>query len=420
MAFFKSFQFSRPFWILITGSLINKAGNFVIPFFALYLTSFRHLSVSEATLIVSLMGFGPLVAGVCGGILADTFGRRITILVSLLTAAGIMLALSFAGNVSLIVVLAILYELFSGLAMPAIAAAIADMTPRDKLAQAYSLPYWAHNIGSAVGPIIAGLLAPISYLLLFLGDALTTFCFGILVCIGVPETRPLLKKQTETKAQRPAGVRTALADPWLWGYALLAFLFDAVYIQDGIAMPLDMQAHGLNPLAYGSVMALNAVLVVLMSLPLASFFARRSPHTALSIASLLLGVGMGLFSWLTTYPGYVLGVIIWTIGEILYSSISPIVIANIAPSHLRGTYQGIFQTIRALAVVIAPALAGIVLQHLGATIFWRSCFVIGLFTATGYFLLGKALRAQQFRLALRAAEPLRGISKITEPVRVPE
>jgi len=50
-------------------------------------------------------------------------------------------------------------------------------------------PYWAHNIGATVGPIIAGVLAPVSYLLLFLGDALTTFCFGVLIWFHVPETR---------------------------------------------------------------------------------------------------------------------------------------------------------------------------------------------------------------------------------------
>ncbi|SRR5712692_269469 len=142
-------------------------------------------------------------------------------------------------------------------------------------------------------------------------------------------------------------------------------------------------------------MAMNAVQVVLISLPLATFFARRSHHAALCIASLLLGVGMGLFSWLYSYPGYMLGVVIWTVGEILYSSISPTVIANISPSHLRGTYQGTFQTVRAVAIVIAPALAGLVLQHLGATIFWRSCFVVGLLTATGYLLLGIACRVRE-------------------------
>src|SRR5579859_7985949 len=76
-------QFSRPFWFLIVGSFINKAGNFVMPFFTLYLTSERHLPIGETTLIVSLMGIGSLVSGLSGGVLADMIGRRSTILISL-------------------------------------------------------------------------------------------------------------------------------------------------------------------------------------------------------------------------------------------------------------------------------------------------------------------------------------------------
>ncbi|WP_307812047.1 MFS transporter [Ktedonobacter sp. SOSP1-85] len=418
--FFTNLQFSRPFWFLITGSFINRAGNFVMPFFALYLTSFRHFSISEAALVVSLMGLGSLAAGACGGMLADMLGRRVTILISLLAAAVMMLALSFAGNVWLIVVLAIIYMLFNDLARPATSAAIADMTPRDKLAQAYSLRYWANNIGSAIGPIIAGLLAPVSYLLLFLGDALTTFCFGVLIWFGVPETRLLRTVKSEERTERPGLLRIALADPWLWSYALLGLLFDMVYFQHVTAMPLDMQAHGLSPLIYGSVMAINAVQVVLISLPLTAFFNRRSPNTSLAIAALFLGAGMSVFSWWHSYPGYLVGVMIWTVGEILNYPISTAIIVDISPKHLRGTYQGVFQTVRALSTVIAPALGGFALQYLGATFFWQCCLVTGLLIALGYFILGNARRVREARLALHVVEPLPAASPVGSEISVSE
>ncbi|GHO64617.1 MFS transporter [Ktedonobacter sp. SOSP1-52] len=393
----KRFQFSRPFWFLVTGSFINRAGNFVLPFFALYLTSRRYLSMSEATLIISLMGLGSLAAGVGGGMLADVLGRRVTILVSLLTSAVLMLALGFAQNISLIVVLAILYKQLSDLAGPAISAAIADMTPRDKLAQAYSLPYWANNLGSAIGPILAGVLAPVSYLLLFVGDALTTCCFGVLIWFGVPETRLSRKVKREQSIERPEYLRITLTDPWLWSYALLGLIFDMVYFQHWTAMPLDMQAHGLGPLVYGSVMAINAVQVVIISLPLTAFFNRHSPNTSLAISALFLGMGMSVFSWWHSYPGYLVGVVIWTVGEILNYPISSAIIASISPKHLRGTYQGVFQTIRALSTVIAPALGGFVLQYLGAPFFWQCCLAAGLLIALGYVVLGNARRRRAAR-----------------------
>ncbi|GHO47947.1 MDR family MFS transporter [Ktedonospora formicarum] len=393
-------QFSRPFWTLISGSFINRAGEFIMPFIALYLTSERHFTISEATLAISLMGLGSLMAGICGGMMADFLGRRVTILVSLFSSAGLMLALGLAGSLPLIIALAILYELFSNLSLPATTAAVADMAPRGKLSETYSLHYWANNVGSAIGPVIAGVLAPISYPLLFLGDSLTTFLFGIMVWFGVPETRLPRKAKAEASREEPLHLLHALKDPWLWSYSLLGLLFEAVYFQHVTTLPLDMLAHGLNPLAYGSVMALNAVLAVAVSLPLTSFFNRRSLNTSVAIAAICLGVGMSIFSWWTSYFGYLVGVLIWTLGEILYDPISNALITDIAPKHLRGTYQGIFQTVRSGALVIGPVLGGFALQSLGSAIFWQCCFVVGLFVAAGCFVLGRIRRTFNARLPL--------------------
>ncbi|GHO71644.1 MFS transporter [Ktedonobacter sp. SOSP1-52] len=401
---FENWRFSRPFWLLSIGSFINRVGRFVIPFFALYLTSARHLTVSEATLVISLIGLGSLFSGVCGGMLADIFGRRVTILISLFMGAAILLILGFVSHIALIVGFAVLYAFFNDLASPAISATIADTTPPQKIAQAYSLRYWINNIASAIGPVLAGLLAPISYLLLFLGDALTTLCFGLLIWLGLSETHRPRKTVNEVHMERPKHLRVTLADPWLWSYALLGFLFECVYMQCLTAIPLDMQAHGLGPLAYGSINGMSAIEVVLVSLPVTAFCQRFFPNTSLSIAALLLGIGMGLFSVLHTYTGFLLGVAIWTLGEIPYFPTSIAVIANISPAQLRGTYQGVFQTIRSLSVVAAPAFGGLIIQHWGASILWRSCFVIGLLVAVGYFALGRIYRNHRGRVGLTTSE----------------
>lgn len=107
---------------------------------------------------------------------------------------------------------------------------------------------------------------------------------------------------------------------------------------------------------------------------------------------------MGLFSMLHTYQGFLLGIAIWTLGEIPYFPTSVAIIADILPTHLRGTYQGVFQTVRAIAVVAAPALGGFVIQQLGAAFLWQSCFVIGLLVATGYFVLARSHKSHKSRI----------------------
>ena len=273
--------------------------------------------------------------------------------------------------------------------------------PPEEHARAYALRYWANNIGNAIGPLIAGLIAPISYLLLFLGDALTTGSFSLLIWFGVPETgqrnRLHDKKQLERKVPTKLPLRQAFTDPWLWSYALLALLFDCVYVQSTTTLPLDMYAHGMSTLAFGTVMAVNAVQIVFVSLPLTTLFRRVNRHLSLAIAALMLGTGMGLPIWLHTYAGYILGVLFWTVGEILSYPIALALIAELSPPLLRGSYQGIYSSIRALSSLLAPALGGLILEQSGPTALWSSCFVVSALVACGYLILNKLRQPQQIK-----------------------
>jgi MFS family permease len=404
-AFFHHRPFPRPFWFLVTGSFVNKAGNFIMPFFALYLTGVHHLTISATTLIISLMGLGSLGAGICGGMVSDYIGRRTTLLFSLIATATLMLALGFAQSLPLMIPLAILYQFCNELFRPVTSATIADLVPSAEHSRAYGLSYWANNIGNGLGPIIAGLIAPVSYLILFLGDAVTTYSFSLLVWFGVPETRPGGRmpgqKHQAGRAFSPLPLRSAFTDPWLWAYALLGFLFDSVYVQWTTTLPLDMHAHGLSTLAFGTVAAVNAAAVVLISLPLSALFRRTNKHVSLIVAALMLGTGMGLYFWLHTYPGYILGTLFWTTGEILCFPIVLALIADLSPPHLRGSYQGIYSSIRALSSLLAPMLGGVILEHAGSGALWSCCFVLSALIAGGYLILYRLRHAPLIRPSQR-------------------
>jgi hypothetical protein len=50
------------YWLIWTGTLINRLGGFVIPFLTLYLTTQRKIPISQAALMVSLFGAGSVAA----------------------------------------------------------------------------------------------------------------------------------------------------------------------------------------------------------------------------------------------------------------------------------------------------------------------------------------------------------------------
>src|SRR3972149_11321930 len=105
---------------------------------------------------------------------------------------------------------------------------ITDTVPPAARPRAFGYLYWAINVGAAIAPVAAGLLARTNYLLLFVGDALTTFLFGLIVLWGVRETRPA---ELEGRLSKPVGerVRALWAEPVLLAFTGLARLVGASY-----------------------------------------------------------------------------------------------------------------------------------------------------------------------------------------------
>jgi hypothetical protein len=178
------------YWLIWTGTLINRLGGFVIPFLTLYLTTQRAIPVSQAALMVSLFGAGSFLAQLSGGELSDRLGRRPVMLMSFFITPIFMVVLGLARDLLLVSVATLIVGFFTDLYRPAVGAAIADLVPPESRTRAYGYNYWAINLGAAVAPVIAGLMAQYDYIILFIADAATTAVFGFIVLFGIRETRP--------------------------------------------------------------------------------------------------------------------------------------------------------------------------------------------------------------------------------------
>lgn len=266
----------RSFWFLWAGTIVNQLGGFVVPFLTLYLTSQRGLPVSRAALMVSLFGAGSFAASLVGGELSDRFGRRPVMLLSFFVAPAAMLALGSARSLPLIAGTTLVLGFFTHLYRPAVNAAVADLVPADERPRAYGYLYWAINIGAAIAPVVAGWMARRNYALLFLGDALTTALFGLVVLLGVSESRPQ-RPSHERRAATPQRLASLKNEPLLLLFAGLALIFGTIYMQGNVTLPLDMRSHGLEADAYGLVIALNGALIVLLGLPASSQVGRWPP-----------------------------------------------------------------------------------------------------------------------------------------------
>jgi len=278
------------YWILWIGTVINRLGGFVIPFLTLYLTSQRNISPSRAAFMVALFGAGSFLSQLSGGEMTDRLGRRPVMLLSFFITPLAIIILGLAQAIWLISLMTLLAGYFTDLYRPAVNASIADLVPSEDRTRAFGYLYWAINLGAALAPILAGFMAHYNYFLLFLGDAVTTFIFGLLVFRRIPETQPI---EAIHAARVPFANRLhqLRGEPVLIMFSLLALVFGTIYMQGNVTLPLDMQAKGFFPDDYGLAIAVNGALIVLITLQLSKLVSRWPRFGAMAFAGFLLGAG---------------------------------------------------------------------------------------------------------------------------------
>lgn len=380
MAIAESAERPRSLWILFAGLFVNRFGSFVYVFLVLYMIS-RGYTLTQAGVAVSAYGIGSIGsigASGFGGYCADRLGRRSTIVFSMFASAAAMLLLSQTSTLLLLLILLVgLAGLTTELYRPAASALIADLVPSEQRVRAYALSRFCINLGFAAGPAVAGFLASRSFLLIFVGDALTSVLFGLLALIALPTGRHSQVKHHPTQSGLVPAVRS---DRRFLLFLLASLLITFVYFQSQSTFALQVHALGLSNALYGTLISVNGLLIVLLELPISTLTQWLPMDYAIATGFLLIGLGFGLIAFASTVPLLILTVGIWTFGEMIHSPVSAAYVANLTPSHLRGCYQGTWGMTWSSGLILGPLL-GTLLFSWNTEGLWLICGGLGLVSA---------------------------------------
>jgi MFS family permease len=378
----------RVFYLLLAGRLFNMVGNsLVFPFLSVFLASRLHGSMTLVGLTLAGYGVVQVVSVLVGGILADGWGRRRVMLLSLGGGAG---AAYLVGSVhplwALFVTLPLMGFLLP-LFQPASMALTADLVPGPQLNEAYALLRMASNAGIIVGPMIGGFLANIGYFWLFFCDAVTLVMFFALVFSVIPETRPAAAPGARDTL---AGLVTVARDRAFLGFSLLWAGTWVVYSQLYMVVPAYLHLRlGFPPGVFGYLAAENALLVVLLQVPLtraAARFHRRMPLVA-GLAAYAVGF---LAMWhARALVMFAVAVLVITVGENLVNPTASAWVADRAPPALRGRYLGFFSLASRLGSAAGPLLGGTLLA-VSSSLWLGTIALMAIGTAVGYTRVGRS------------------------------
>ncbi|CAH2712948.1 Na(+), Li(+), K(+)/H(+) antiporter [Neobacillus rhizosphaerae] len=365
-------QFHPIVWVLLIGTVLTRGSAFMtLPFLSIYLS--RNMDLSP--IIIGLtVGMSPLmgtVGGFIGGHLSDRFGRKPIMLTALFTLAFVYYGFTIANGQGWFILLNAINGLCSSFFEPTSQALMADLTDKKKRMKVYSLRYTAINIGASVGPLLGAYLANSSAKLSFAITGSTYLLYGIVLYILMKKL-VISKDETNKKVVSLIDAFSIIKLDKALRYLIIgSILINIGYVQMDSNLPQVLEGTLENGVAVFSVLlTINAVMVVFLQLPISHLAGRFSLLQAMAAGSVFTAAGLIGFSFINGWVIAILAMILLTIGEILIFPSNSMMMDELAPEHMRGTYFGAGQ-FRKIGNFLGPIMGGYLLSHFqGQIMFW--------------------------------------------------
>lgn len=388
----------KSMYVLFVAQIINRFGDFVMPFLTLYLTVKIGLSAEITGFIVMLTSIINMPASLLGGYAADKFGRKKTYLYAQGAAALVLLPCAFVSNPIINVGCLMISTFFSGFLRPAMDAMVADILPPDKRQTGFALEYLGINLGVALGPLVAGMLFKNLLPLLFIGDAITSFIAVYLIAVNIEETSALKtekKVYLETEKEEKKNVFLALLErPQLLVFFLVYIVFSIIYTQHRFSLPLAMNEifGDTGTQKFSLLMSTNAFTVIGLTVFITALTSKLHPLANMVLAGITYAIGFGMIGYVDNMFLLILSTVIWTIGEILVTTSFGVYVANNSPSNYRATFNAVGSISWSVGSASGTYLAGLYIKHYGLNSLWKVIIVLALIGSLMMGILRKKTR----------------------------
>mgnify|MGYP000104627207 CR=1 FL=1 len=223
--------------------------------------------------------------------------------------------------------------------------------------KAYGIIRIGANIGWGLGPVFGGFLSNISYPLLFL---IGTFLALISFIINFSFIKD--KKFKDDPKKETYFLKEILKDKNFLKFLIGSFLIFFVVGQLVSSLPVFARYKGLNNLKVGYLFSVNGLMVVFLQYLISYFITKMKNKSGIILGSFLYFIGYLSFSWANSLTSFMIGVIIFTIGEMITLPLITTITTIIAPPEKKGMYIGILGFAEGIGWAIAPLIGGFLID----------------------------------------------------------
>lgn len=431
MNYFNTYKgLPKSIYILFLAQVINRFGDFVLPFLTLLLVKKLGLSFETAGFAVMLATLSTIPGAFAGGKMADHYGRKKTYGLFQGSAAVLLLSCAFTNNPYAIIVLVCAAAFFNGGVRPCLSAIITDVLPAEKRQLGFSLSYLGINLGVALGPMMAGFLFNHNFKLIFIGDAITSLLAVTLMMTQIKETLPKTQQmgavdqshsEDRSSSEDPENMKVASATktedseravdseraeegnvfnvlfrrPQVLLFLIINTLISAVYTQHSFSLPL-MAEHvfgATGPQLFGYIMSFNAITVLVMTTVVTHHSHKNHPLVNIGFAALTYAIGFGMIGFIHSLWLFFASAFLWTLGEILIVTNFNVYIANNTPQNFRARFNAVTSLSWSIGSALGTYGVGKYMDAFGITAVWPLTMVVATIAAVSIFglrFLGKA------------------------------
>jgi len=405
--------FERPFWIANISEIFERLSYYAV-FAALtrYLHEALQFPTEQATGLSGIFGGAVWVIAIFGGALADRIGfrRALSLAYFILScsyflvgsiAAPWMAPLRTAVPLGLLVgVILFLPALGVALVKPSVVGTIARASKENVRSIGYSIYYTLVNVGSFLGPFLAGWVHEhMRVESVFRLAALSVFLMFIGVLIFFREPRREEGKQTTSLGQVLGNFVTVLGN---WRFVLFLVIFSGYWIvfwQQYLILPIYIHDYVDATANTERILIADPLIVITLTVAVNALTRRIPSFRAIILGTLITAVG-----WLVigAYPrvwAAVAALMVVALGEIIQSPRYYEYISRLAPSGQQGTYMGFAFLPIGIGSLIGGRFGGWLVHHFGEVQhepqrIWWTVTALGVATAALLWIYDKTVKAQ--------------------------
>ncbi|OQW30654.1 MAG: MFS transporter [Nitrospira sp. SG-bin2] len=308
-----------------------------------------------------------LVVKVFSGTLSDYLGRRKPLALFGYALGALSKPLfAVASGLGLVIIARLVDRVGKGLRGAPRDALVADITPPHLRGAAFGLRQSLDTVGAFLGPLLA-----VGLMLLWAGDFRAVFWVAVipglmavaLLLFGVQEPAPCPIRTWANPIRRDNLIRLGRSYWWVVG---IGSVFTLARFSEAFLV-LRAQQSGMLVAFVPLVMVAMNLVYAITAYPFGKF-ADTVSHNKLLVGGLLALIAADLvLAAAEHWSAVLLGVGFWGLHMGMTQGLLAAMVADTAPSDLRGTAYGLFSLAAGCSILVASTLAGFLWDGLGAS-----------------------------------------------------